>query len=407
MPTIRRRLLIIAAAGIAVRLFLAFHWFGNGDIFTFAAVGGRTLDDPLHTYAGNIDGVYWPYPPGYLAWLVAALKLAGLTGLPFQGVVQILPILADLAIAALIYWFFRRRGATERTCLAAFSLVMLGPIFIAISGYHGQIDPVAILPGVAALIIWEQRPRSRRALAAGLLVGVGAALKTVPFLLLVPFAAASRSRREVATLVAAAAVVVAAVSIPFYLAAPAGFRDGLSYAGVPGRGGLSVILDPGFAVDRRFSPVLATVGHPNSLTDWLSDSSAAITLVVLAGLGAFLLRYRPAPLDGIVLLWLSIFVFNPNFLPQYFVWALPFFIMAGYLIETALLQIAMVPVLFVTYLSPNVYGRPGAIAYVAILICLWVFWAVALVVVARRVVEARRAHPEGIQPPLIPVPQIR
>lgn len=181
----------------------------------------------------------------------------------------------------------------------------------------------------------------------------------------------------------------------------------MTYAGVPGRGGLSVILDPGFAVDRRFSPVLATVGHPNSLTEWLSNSSGVITLLVLLGLGAFLLRYRPAPLDGIVLLWLSIFVFNPNFLPQYFVWALPFLIMAGYLIETAILQIAMVPMLLVTYLSPNVWGRPGAIAYVAILICLWVFWVVALVAVIRRVVEGRRAHPEGIQPPLTPVAQIR
>ena len=32
-----------------------------------------------------------------------------------------------------------------------------------------------------------------------------------------------------------------------------------------------------------------------------------------------------------MLLWLALFVFNPNFLPQYLIWALPFFLMAGYL----------------------------------------------------------------------------
>lgn len=404
MPVLRRHpLWLIAAAGLAIRLFLAFHWFGNGDILTFAFVGDRTLEHPLHTYAGNVGGIFWPYPPAYLLWLVAALKLAGATGLAFHGVVQILPILADLALATLVHLYLGWRGAGERARLAGFALVMLGPVFIAISGYHGQIDPVAILPAVLALIVWERRPPGRRAIEAGLLIGLGAVIKTVPFLMLLPLLIAARSRVEGVKLLGAASAVVAVVCLPFFLAEPQGFREGLSYAGVPGRGGLSVILDPGFAVDRRLSSDLATTGAPNQLADWLSNASGPITVFVLLALGAFLLRYRPALIDSVVLLWLAIFVFNPNFLPQYLVWALPFFLMAGYLAETALLQVAVIPMLLITYLSSSVYGRPGAVLYAVVAICLWAFWASALFTLGRRVIRARKLHPEGVQPPLVPL----
>ena len=55
-------LLLISAAGLALRLFLAFHWYGSGDLFTFEIVASRTLDDPLHSYAGNVAGGRDPVP---------------------------------------------------------------------------------------------------------------------------------------------------------------------------------------------------------------------------------------------------------------------------------------------------------------------------------------------------------
>jgi hypothetical protein len=102
-----------------------------------------------------------------------------------------------------------------------------------------------------------------------------------------------------------------------------------------------------------------------------------------------------------VLLWLAVFAFSPNFLLQYLVWALPFFIMAGYLRETAALQIAILPVLVITYVSANAMTEFLAGAYVAMMICLWIFWLVALVTVVRRVMHRRVAHPAGTQPPLV------
>ena len=284
--------------------------------------------------------------------------------------------------------------------LTGFALIMLGPVFVAISGYHGQIDSVAILPGVLALMVWERRVDSARAVESGLLVGLGFAVKAPSGLLALPLLASARSLKEGAKLALTAGGTAALICLPFYLAEPAGFKDAISYSGLPSRGGLSLITDPGFAADRRTSEVLTFLGKPNGVASWLSHHSGLITFVVLIGLAAFLFRYRSAPIDGIILLWLAIFVFSPNFLLQYLVWLLPFAIMAGYLREVAALQLAMILPLVITYLHVSATPRAAAIAYVVAMICLWAFWVAALTTVARRIVRGRRSHPDGIQPPL-------
>lgn len=77
MVTVRRHpLWLIAAAGLGLRLFLAFHWFGNDDILTFLLVGAEAKAHSLHIYATNVSGVFSPYPPGYLLWLVGAIRLS-------------------------------------------------------------------------------------------------------------------------------------------------------------------------------------------------------------------------------------------------------------------------------------------------------------------------------------------
>jgi hypothetical protein len=391
----RSWLWIIVVAGLAVRLFFAANWFGNGDLFTFALVGARTVDDPLHTYGGD---VLYPYPPGYLPWLAAASELSRTTGESFSTLAHLLPILADVALAVAVYVYLGWRRATESMRTLGFAAVMLGPAFIAISGYHGQMDGVAILPGVLALMAWERRPQSNRAIESGILVAIGGLIKSVPMLLVLPLLSSARSVREGLKLVVSAGAVFGLVCLPFFLAEPDGYRRVLSYTGVPGRGGISVLTDPTFAAERRTDPVLATVGHPNDLTDWISQHNGLITVVVLIAVAAFLFRYRPAPIDGVVILWLAIFVFSPNFLLQYLLWALPFFLMAGYIREVVVLQIALIPPLLITYLSPD---ATLADIYVVIMIGLWIFWALALATVVRRVVRREVPPPPETQPPLV------
>ena len=101
-----------------------------------------------------------------------------------------------------------------------------------------------------------------------------------------------------------------------------------------------------------------------------------------------------------MILWLAIYVFSPNFLLQYLLWALPFFIMAGYLREVAAVQIVLIPALIITYLSPTATTETLANLYVGIMIALWIFWVVALVTVVRRVAR-RGPSATDTQPPLV------
>jgi hypothetical protein len=401
----RNPLLLLVVAGIGIRIALAFAFFGSGDLSVMEFFGRGFEQDALDVYGIN-EGrnfLIWPYPPAYFAWVVVALELADFSGLPYHGIVQLLPIAADVGVAVAVHVYLGWRGAGERLRLAGAALVMLGPCFIAISGYHGQIDSVAILPAVLALMVWERTRARGRALEAGLLIGLGAAIKTVPLLVVAPLLGSVRSLRESAVLIGAAAGVPLLMLLPFFIAEPDGVRAAAEYQGLQARGGLGLVVDPALAVDRLGSLERFGEGTPNGLNTWLDTNAVVIIALVLVGYTLFVVRYRPSPIDAVVMLWLTVYVFSPNFLLQYLIWGLPFFIMAGYLREVAVLQLALVPALVITYLIPFENPTPAAIVYLPSMILLWGFWAVALVTLAARVVRRRDTDTRGTQPPLVTV----
>jgi hypothetical protein len=124
-------------------------------------------------------------------------------------------------------------------------------------------------------------------------------------------------------------------------------------------------------------------------------------LVAYAG---FVLRYRPALIDAAVLLWLAIYAFSPNFFLTYLVWGLPFFIMAGYLRQVAILQAILVVPTVGYYLSlwPSPSTAAG-IAYVPIMFGLELFWLFATAVVAIRIAKRHERDRPGLQSPLVDV----
>jgi hypothetical protein len=96
------------------------------------------------TYEGQLP---WTYPPLFLGWLAAASWLSDVTGWSFHGFAKLAPALADVGIALAVYVYLGWRGAADRWRLGGAALVLLGPSFIATSGYHGQIDSVASRAG--------------------------------------------------------------------------------------------------------------------------------------------------------------------------------------------------------------------------------------------------------------------
>ena len=385
----RRLLLWLLAAGLALRLGLAFGAEGaEYDIDSLRIVRDALGEDVLGVY-GDVNGAgffRWPYPPGFFPLIAATGGLADLTGLPFHGCIQLPAIAADLAIAWLVQSMLGRRGADERTRLAAAAVVVLGPTFLAVSGYHGQIDSVAILGPLAALAVWE-RDGVNRALGAGLLIGLGGTVKTFPLVMLLAFLPWVRSRREAVTLFAVPAIVLAVSLAPFLIAHRHDTTRSLENRGFPGLGGISMLAEPELA---RAAITGASPGAPNAVTDFFLDRGGVIVALVTLAIGAFLLWARPPPLQGAVILWLGLYAFGLNFTLQYAVWLLPFLVLQRRLRTALLIQLLLLPAAVVFYGAPWEGGLEWTL-YVAVMAGAWAAFVALLALEVRRAGQEPRS----------------
>jgi glycosyl transferase family 87 len=388
---------LMVAAGLAIRVVLALVFRGTDHLLIEDLAATRVRDGDWHAvYEGALP---WTYPPLFLGWLAGASWLSQISGISFHALAKLGPTLADVGLALAVYSYLGWRGAEERWRLTGAALVLFGPTFIATSGYHGQIDSVAILPAVLGLMAWERRPKSTRAWEAGFLIGLGAAVNLVPLLMVLPLLPWASSQREAARLVVAALGTLALALGPLWIAGIDLHRL-TGYAGVPGWGGLSLVLDPGVA----WHNVTVHAGSQSGLTIDLRSAARWITLGVLVAYAGFVFRYRPALIDAAVLLWLAVFTFSPNFFLTYLVWGLPFFIMAGYLLEVAILQAVLVVPTVAYYLTlwPSPSTALG-IAYVPFVFALWLFLVCATIVLVARIAKRRIPDEPEAQRPLVSV----
>jgi hypothetical protein len=392
----RRALWSLIAVGILARVALALTTFGQPfDVDSFYIVRAALTDHGLEFYGyvnePSLGGFRWPYPPAFLPWLPISDRLAGLTGIDYHDLVQLPAIAADAAIAWLVQRFLAGRGVAERTRLLAVAAVMFGPAFVAISGYHTQIDSVAILPAVAAVVVWVERPEARRRwLWAGLLVGLAAALKTTPILVLLALVPSARSLREAAATAATACAVPGLALAPFFFVDPGDVLRLADYQGAPGAGGLTMVLDPSLlqfwltdTYSDRPSPL-----DPNGLVQLIADGTGPITVAVFAAIGLFLARFRVDPVRGAMLIWLGLYAAGTAFFFQYLVWGLPFFLLAGRVREAIALQLAVLIPIVLLYAGPR-DSAAAETAYYAIMTAVWLACAAAFVITARGVVRSR------------------
>lgn len=363
----------LVLGGTLLRIVLAFTT--DGQPYDISVLRGLrdALDSPLDVYEtpiGPPPGIAWPYPPGFFGFAELASRAADATGLAYTSLLRLPSIAADAAIA-LILWHVRRS-------LAAVALVALGPAFLVISGYHGQIDNLAILPAVAAVAYWDRWPEDRRALYAGLLIGAGCAVKTTPIFMVLALLPAVRSWREAGTLLGAAAAVPLAILAPYLATSADEVMDALRYRGFPGTSGLSILLQPELAEQ------LTRAVTPSALVDFLYDQGQLIVGAVLVAVAAATARRPFDVAERASLLWLAFYAVSSVFFVQYLVWGLPFLLLAGRLRLAALVQaVALVPtVLF--YRAPW-EDEAIAVPYGIFMVGLWALFAVSFV----RLVRAR------------------
>jgi hypothetical protein len=364
--------LVIAllGAGSAIRIVIGFTNYGwRFDIDSAYIVQRLLASRPLHVYSS----FRYPYPGGFLPVIYLARLLSHASGIAFSSVFKLPSILADAGIAATVWWGLVSFGASRARRVAAVALVALGPSFILISGYHGQIDAVAILPALVGVVIWSQGGE-RRAWHAGLLVGLGAAIKTVPLFMVLAMLPTARSRREVGILVTCAIAVPLASVLPFLVAnGHDTFKALTSNKGLPGGGGLSLLVQPQLA---RFWQGIRWVS-PSSLVVFLYREQNLIVALAAALAGAYAFVRRMDAVRAAALIWLAIYVANPDWAYQYFLWGLPFFLLAGFVLEVLVLQVAL------ALPAAEVYFHIGLPrlkdVYVPVMDLVWIAMAVAAV----------------------------
>jgi hypothetical protein len=392
--SLRRKLVLLLAAGVVARLVAALITDGHAyDMSSFRILRDSLADHGVDVYEHvNIGNFHWPYASGFFPWVALAGALDGGSDHAFATLIRLPSIAADAALAWAVQHYLGLRGASERARLAAAALVMLGPVFALVSGHHGQIDAVAILPAVLAYVVWERVDGERRALYAGLLIGLGAAIKTVPLLALVPLLPWVRSWRELVTLGASAAAVPLVLIAPFLVTSfeyvDAALRD---YHGFPGIGGLSLVVQPELAESWLKGNEAAPPDY-SGLTERLVDRTSVLGYAIIATVLAFVLRFRPEPALGASLLWLAVLTLAPAFFFQYLIWGLPFFLMAGFLRETAALQVAVALPMVLGYMAPWEADAPTYV-YVPIMIATWLGMLAALFLLGRRIAVDWRVRP--------------
>jgi hypothetical protein len=197
------------------------------------------------------------------AWLMQLFERVSETGIAFATVQRGFFALVDLGTAALVYRLAQRTPQALAPRTAAL-LYLANPVAIWVSSVQAQVDGLAILFLLAALLFTERRPESR-GLVAGVFLGLSIAAKQVtaqhPLLWL-------RRRHGILTVAVAYALPVLTLA-PYVGSWRDVARNLLIYTPMPVSYGLSELA----LWDSRLSPVLAVLGLGASLAAivWLRD----------------------------------------------------------------------------------------------------------------------------------------
>lgn len=368
----RRALWLMIGAGLLARLIVAAVTNANtDDLHSFDFVRTALREDPLHVYE-DVPELRWPYPPGYFPFVAGCAAIDSALGIDFRHLLRLGPIAADIGIAVLVQHLLGTHGASERTRLAGAALVLFGPVFFGVSAYQGQLDPVAILPALAAFVLW-QRDGESRALHAGLLIGLGASVKTVPLLMVLALAPSVRGPRELLTLATAAAAVPVAMLAPFLIVDAGAVLAHFNYQGFPGLGGLSLVATPQYPLFWQADHLPPAGDQTIFLLDYDHLIAAAGLILAIVVVAVF----RPDPLGAAVIVWLAVWVFGVNFFIQYLVWGLPFLLARGQLRTAAAIQALAGPAVLLLYLERSEEWLLWSV-YTIPMIALWVLLVVLL-----------------------------
>ena len=331
--------------GLAVRLALAplaghpfdtFVWYDTGQrVFLgqpFYAVTAYSYPPTWAGILGVVDGVYRPLAAWLGAQPLTANQVTRALGHPillaapllvdwlFLLLVKLPLIAGDLVLGLILRSTVAHRLNRPALADRAFAWYFLNPYIIWISAVWGMFDVLPTLFALVAILLFLDE----RDALSGIAFGVAVSLKYFPVLLALGLLVAYRgslNRGRLVRLLSGFLLLLGGVSLPFLLASPATYLQGVlsptsgvntgrlsvwEFAGALGIANLPIALA---AVDIALT--FALVALLNALRGRLTPHSLPEQLWIESGLTALLVFY----------------VVNYSVNPQYFVWIIPFFIL--------------------------------------------------------------------------------
>lgn len=298
----------VVLRGSVLVLSQARHWQPYDYAHDFPAAAAAVLhhQDPLE--AVRAGGWHFLPPMAYVYAGIA--RLSDVTGIGWTALGRVVPVAADIVTVVLIGRLVSSSAGLRRLQYAC------NPLAILVCAVHGQLEPVALALGVAAVA----EAQRRREYAAGGWLGAAIAVNSWPALLLPAVLVALRRRSaQVRALLATAVLpLLAWVSIP--LATSGGF-------GVIGRSLHELLSVRPVTGEWGWTAVASTV---RGTADYLvvSGSWQRIgTVLTIAGLCFAAVRWRRADAVTVAAVVPVIFLAcTARFGTQYLLWPVPFLI---------------------------------------------------------------------------------
>jgi hypothetical protein len=371
--------------GVGLRVSLLGHYHGTPyDIGNATFAANQLRAHGLHTYAYlSNGGALWPYPPLWLPVSAVSLHICNALGLSGPTAIRLPLVVIDGALIWLIQYAVRLVGGSKRAALLASTLVAFGPPFVAETVLQGQLDAAVALSVLAAAVVWLRVPQSSRWLWAGLALGIGAGIKTVPVLGLIALVPTAVDNRERIKLAVVTIAIPALAVLPFELAYTGTVHTILRYHGLPGLGGLSLLVQPHLA---HLWP--ASIAHLDLANRVLKHLTIPLVLIGLAVATWFAFRKRMHPYAAAALVYGAFVVASPNFFLQYSLWVFVPVIAAGYLRTATTASIAWIlPIALVFSNELGLWNTTPTTLYAVTADLMWLAFLAMVIVLIRRPAE--------------------
>jgi Gpi18-like mannosyltransferase len=310
--------LIVIVIALALRLILAITTYGTEDVASWNAVGEAIArgENPYRVTH------FLRWPPLWMIIILAVKSLSVSLPATFTTLIKLPPILADVAIAVVIYYYFayRRHNLTRARRLAL--LYAFNPVSILIVAGHGQFDSIPTLFLLLSAYFAVAEASDIDLVIAAIFFGLAVFAKGWALFLLPLFIARLPGfKLKAIGLALALFPYVLSVGTLYALTPKDVLYKVLVYASLPGWWGLT-----------SFASVI-----PGSLSTAMSDlynrAGSVVLLLAECVLGVYYARrsvVKPIDFTTATLAGLLVFyVLTPGYGTQYLLWVVPFVIIAA------------------------------------------------------------------------------